>query len=96
MLASARAANPLVVRGMPAELEGVVGQRVLPIERVGKFLTLDLDRDQIAINPMITGQFQLAPDPATRAPSGVAIVLAFGMRDRGAPAYAARWTIGAS
>lgn len=96
VLIAARAVNPLVVRGTPAELGALAGQRVMKIARVGKFLAMDLDRDRVVINPMLTGRFQLAPTPDTKAPSGVAVVLAFGVRHTGVPSDASAWTAGAA
>ncbi len=86
----ARALAPLAVRGMPSELEALVGQRLRTIRRRGKFLLLDLDRDRVVVNPMLTGRFQLAA-PETRLPTKTAVVLGFGARD-GGPADAAAWT----
>ena len=39
-----RALMPLAVRGTPAELAALAGQRVVRVARAGKFLDLDLDR----------------------------------------------------
>jgi formamidopyrimidine-DNA glycosylase len=91
---SATAPGPLAVRGTPGELEALVGQRVRSIRRRGKFLLMDLERDAIAWNPMLTGRFQLAARGA-KLPSKTAVVLGFGARD-GAPANAAAWTRGAA
>jgi formamidopyrimidine-DNA glycosylase len=91
---SATAPGPLAVRGTPAELVGLEGQRVTAIRRRGKFLDIDLDRDRIVVNPMLTGRFQLAR-PDVRLPSKTAVILAFGAR-KGRPRDAARWTVGAS
>ena len=91
---SARSLAPLAVRGTPAELEGLVGQRVEAIRRVGKFLDVELSRDRVIVNPMLTGRFQLAA-PAVKHPSKTALVLGFGSRARG-PADAAAWTTGAA
>jgi formamidopyrimidine-DNA glycosylase len=91
---SASAPGPLAVRGTPAELDALVGQRVRSIRRRGKFLLIDLERDAIAANPMLTGRFQLAL-PGTKLPSKTAVVLGFGPRDKG-PRDAARWTRGAT
>ena len=88
------APGPLAVRGTPAELEALVGQRVTRIARRGKFLLVDLDRDRVVVNPMLTGRFQLA-SPGTKLPSKTAVVIGFGPRDRRASG-AARWTRGAS
>ena len=78
------------MRGTPAELAALVGQRVESIRRRGKFLLIDLDRDEIACNPMLTGRFQLAA-PGDKLPAKTAFVLGFGERSSG-PADAAAWT----
>jgi len=90
----AEAPAPLAVRGTPAEVDRLVGQRVERISRRGKFVLIDLERDQVAINAMLTGRFQLAA-PADRRPQKTALVLGFGPRAAG-PSDAAGWTIGAS
>jgi formamidopyrimidine-DNA glycosylase len=92
---SARALAPLAVRGTPAELDALAGQRVARVARAGKFLDLDLDRDRVVVNPMLTGRFQLA-GRGEKAPSGVAVELVFGPREAGPPPDAAPWTAGAS
>ena len=94
-VASARAVMPLAVRGTPAELEALAGQRVSRVARVGKFLDLRLERDRVVVNPMLTGRFQLA-GRGEKAPSGVAVELSFGPRDGGPPPDAAGWTSGAA
>jgi len=86
---------PLTVRGTPAELDALIGQRVVRIARVGKFLDLILERDVVTVNPMLTGRFQLA-GAGEKAPSGVAVALSFGERDGSPPADAAPWTRGAA
>jgi formamidopyrimidine-DNA glycosylase len=93
-IGSATALAPLAVRGTPAELEALVGQRVGGIRRRGKFLLIELDRDGVVVNPMLTGRFQLAA-ASVKQPSKTAVVLAFGPRD-GSPPDAARWTTGAA
>jgi formamidopyrimidine-DNA glycosylase len=93
-VASARAVMPLAVRGTPAELEALAGQRVARVARVGKFLDVRLELDRMVVNPMLTGRFQLA-GRGERAPSGVAVELSFGPRDGGPPPDAAGWTSGA-
>jgi formamidopyrimidine-DNA glycosylase len=90
---SAEAPGPLAVRGTPAELEALVGQRVERIGRRGKFLLVDLERDRVVVNPMLTGRFQLAM-PGDKPPTKTAVVLGFGERDA-APPDTARWTSGA-
>jgi formamidopyrimidine-DNA glycosylase len=82
------------VRGTPDELGALTGQQVARIARAGKFLDLDLDRDRVVFNPMLTGRFQLA-GRGEKAPSGTAVELAFGPRSGGLPADAAPWTHGA-
>ena len=91
---AATAPGPLAVRGTPAELDALTGQAVVSIRRRGKFLLIDLDRDEIAANPMLTGRFQLA-SPGDKLPTKTAVVLAFGPR-AGGPADAAEWTRGAA
>ena len=90
----ADALAPLAVRGTPAELGALVGQGVSRVRRRGKFLLIELDRDRVVVNPMLTGRFQLT-GPATRLPSKTALVLAFGPRSGTTPADAAAWTRGA-
>jgi len=87
----AGAPGPLAVRGTPAELAGLVGQRVESIRRRGKFLLIALDRDAIACNPMLTGRFQLAR-PGDKVPNKTAVILGFGDRPDGPPVDAAPWT----
>jgi formamidopyrimidine-DNA glycosylase len=99
----AEAPAPLAVRGTPAELSALVGQRVERIARRGKFLIVDLERDAIVVNPMLTGRFQLTV-PGTKLPAKTAVVLALGARGgaggsagrSGMPRDAAPWTAGAS
>jgi formamidopyrimidine-DNA glycosylase len=91
---SAAAPGPLAVRGTPAELAALVGQTVSSIRRRGKFLLIDLDSDEIAANPMLTGRFQLAA-PGEKLPTKTAVILGFGPRS-GGPADAADWTRGAA
>jgi formamidopyrimidine-DNA glycosylase len=90
----AEAPGPLAVRGTPAEMAALVGQEVRAIRQRGKFLLIDLDRDAIACNPMLTGRFQLAASAAVKAPTKTAFVLGFGPRAVG-PEDAAGWTRGA-
>jgi formamidopyrimidine-DNA glycosylase len=65
------------------------------IRRRGKFLIIDLSRDQVIVNPMLTGRLQLA-SPGVKLPQKTAFVLAFGPRTGGPPKGSARWTKGAS
>ena len=85
---------PLAVRGTPAELAALVGQRIAAIRRRGKFLLIDLDRDRIVVNPMLTGRFQLAA-PEAKHPTKTALVIGLGPRTGGPPKGAAKWTRGA-
>jgi formamidopyrimidine-DNA glycosylase len=87
----ADALAPLAVRGTPAELEALVGQRLDAIRQRGKYLLIDLERDRIVVNPMLTGRFQLAA-PGTKHPTKTALVVGFGERSGGPPRGAARWT----
>lgn len=94
---SARALMPLAVRGTPAELESLAGQRVARVAREGKFLDIDLEGDRLVVNPMLTGRLQLAAR-GEKAPTGTAVELALGPRPNGsvpAPGPAA-WTNGAA
>jgi Formamidopyrimidine-DNA glycosylase len=91
---SAQAPGPLAVRGTPAEMAGLIGQRVEAVRRRGKFLLIALERGEVACNPMLTGRFQLA-GPGDKLPTMTAVVLAFGSRASGT-SDAARWTRGAT
>jgi len=89
----AEAPAPLAVRGTPDELAALAGQRVERVSRRGKFILIDLDRDGIAINAMLTGRFQLAA-PNERRPAKTAFVLQLGPRSK-PPVDVAAWTIDA-
>lgn len=95
-ISSASAPGPLAVRGTPDELAALVDQTIVAIRRRGKFLLIDLSRDAIVVNPMLTGRFQLAL-PTQKSPSKTAFILGFGqratMKVRGWPAA---WTRGAA
>lgn len=88
---SAEAPGPLTVRGTPDELGALVGQVVTGITQRGKFLVIDLDRDGIVVNPMLTGRFQLAA-AGTKLPAKTAFVLRFAPLDRPRRHRAASWT----
>ena len=89
-IGAATAPGPLAVRGTPAELEALVGQRVTDIRRRGKFMIVDLDGDRVVVNPMLTGRFQLAR-PDEKLPTKTAVVVSFGPRQT-PPKRPARWT----
>ncbi|MEO7664826.1 MAG: DNA-formamidopyrimidine glycosylase family protein [Candidatus Limnocylindrales bacterium] len=93
-LASAEAPGPLAVRGTPAELQAMVGQRLDRIHHRGKFVVLTFERDSIVVNAMLTGRFQLA-EPSVKVPAKTAVVLRFGPR-AAPPRRVARWTKGAA
>jgi len=90
----AEAPAPLAVRGTPAELAALIGQRLRHVTRRGKFVLFELDRDRIAVNAMLTGRFQLAA-PGDKQPPNTAVILGFGPRTAG-PRDAAKWTKGAA
>jgi formamidopyrimidine-DNA glycosylase len=91
---AAEAPGPLTVRGTPAELQALVGQRLERFYRRGKFLWLEFDRDRVVINAMLTGRLQLAADPAVKRPQKTLFALRFGPREV-EPADGAAWTVGA-
>ena len=91
---SAAAPGPLAVRGTPAELQALVGQRIDAVRQRGKFLLITLERDAIACNPMLTGRFQLAA-PTDKVPPKTAVILGFGPRTT-IPADAADWALQAA
>ena len=104
---AAEAPGPLTVRGTPAEMAALVGQRLERFYRRGKFLWLEFDRDRVVINAMLTGRLQLAADPAVKRPQKTLFVLSFGVREDGpaeagpaksgsAKSGAAAWTAGAA
>jgi formamidopyrimidine-DNA glycosylase len=94
-ITSASAPGPLAVRGTPDELAALVGQAVTAIRQHGKFLEIDLDRDRIVVNPMLTGRFQLA-EPSAKLPSKTAVVLGFGEAGPTRGFRPATWTRGAA
>jgi formamidopyrimidine-DNA glycosylase len=93
-IVSTAAPGPLAVRGTPAELAALEGQQLTAVRQRGKFLHLDLDRDHVVVNPMLTGRFQLAA-PGTKHPAKTAVIIEFGPRES-PPPDAAAWTAGAS
>jgi formamidopyrimidine-DNA glycosylase len=89
----AEAPAPLAVRGTPAELGALVGQTLRKVRRRGKFIVLELERDRVAINAMLTGRFQLAA-PGAKLPQSTAVIVGFGPR-ASRPTLVAAWTKGA-
>ncbi len=83
-------AQPLVMRGTTAELAALEGQELRSVRRRGKYLLLDLDRDRIVNNPMLTGRLGMAT-PGQKPYQGTAFVLTLGTR-AGRPHDAAPWT----
>jgi formamidopyrimidine-DNA glycosylase len=92
-IVGSRTVQSLVLRGTTAELEALVGQRLRSVLQRGKFLVLELDRDRLVINAMLTGRLGLAP-PGARAYAQTAFVLVFGPRVQPPDAIPA-WTQGA-
>ena len=91
---AAEAPGPLSVRGTPADIDGLVGRRLVAVDRRGKFLILDLgDQQRVVVNPMLTGRFQLAR-AEQRRPAGTTFVMGFGPR-AGPPTERAGWTLNA-
>ncbi|MBA2254848.1 MAG: hypothetical protein H0W07_07030 [Chloroflexi bacterium] len=93
-LASAETPQSLVLRGTPAELDGLRGQVLTRVVRRGKFLAFTFDRDLIIVNAMLTGRLGFAR-PGAKAWSQTAAVFRFGARLRNLPLDAAPWTAGA-
>ena len=89
------APGPLTVRGTPADIDALVGQRLQRFYRRGKFLWLEFDRDRVVINAMLTGRLQLAANPAVKKPQKTLFSIEFGTRATG-PRDVAPWTAGAS
>jgi len=82
-LTGAGTPQSLVLRGTPAELAGFEGQQLIDIARRGKFLVFSFTRDQMIINPMLTGRMGLAA-PGAKAWPQVAATWAFGPAGRAA------------
>lgn len=95
-LDSSSVAQPLVMRGTSAELQGFVGRRLERVEQRGKFLVLHFGLDRIVVNAMLTGRFGLAA-PGSKPFSSTALVLTFGSRE-GLPngIVVPDWTVGAA
>jgi len=87
-----RVPQTLVLRGTSAELDALQDQRLRRVARRGKFLVFTFERDQVTMNPMLTGRLGLAT-PGVRPLVSTALVLGFGSRP-GPPLDAATWTQG--
>lgn len=92
-VASTRVVQSLVMRGTSAELGALIDQRLRSVEQRGKFLTFQLDRDRLVINPMLTGRLGIAA-PGAKPFGQTAFVMTFGARAR--HARVPSWTRGAS
>jgi formamidopyrimidine-DNA glycosylase len=84
-VAHAEAPTPILVRATPPELEALVGSRLGPATRRGKFLLLPFERDGrvdrlLAANPMLAGRFWLLDSAGerVRARTGLRLRLADG------------------
>ena len=87
------ARETLVLRGTPGEQDALSGQVLESVSRRGKFIVLQLDRDRIVINAMLTGRLGLGVPGSKPLPS-TAWTLRFAGRPR-APRAVAPWTVGA-
>jgi formamidopyrimidine-DNA glycosylase len=76
VLDSAATPQSLVLRGTPAELDGLRGQVLLRLYRRGKFLVFEFGRDRMIVNPMLTGRLGLAA-PGAKPWKQVAATCAF-------------------
>jgi formamidopyrimidine-DNA glycosylase len=92
-LTATNVVQPLVMRGTAAELSALEGQLLVSVRRRGKFLVLQLERDRLVLNLMLTGRLGLAA-PGTRALPQTAFVLTLGSRSA-PPRDSAPWTRGA-
>jgi formamidopyrimidine-DNA glycosylase len=88
------AAETLVLRGTPGEQDALGGQVLESVSRRGKFIVLQLDRDRIVVNAMLTGRLGLGLPDAKPLPS-TAWTLRFGSRLSSDPVPSAPWTLGA-
>jgi formamidopyrimidine-DNA glycosylase len=59
-MTGAKVPQTLVLRGTPAEIDAFDGQLLLSVQRRGKFLAFEFERDRIVFNPMLTGRLGLA------------------------------------
>ncbi len=74
-IVASEAPQTLVVRGTPDELAALSGQVLQSVTRRGKFIVLQLDRDRIIVNAMLTGRLGLGA-PGSKALASTAWVLA--------------------
>ena len=87
------APEPLVMRATPGELEALSGQSLESVTRRGKFIVLQLSRDRIVVNAMLTGRLGLGRPGSKPLPS-TAWTLRLGSRAASPDGWAA-WTHGA-
>lgn len=72
---------PWLVRS-EQKLESLIGRRLGPIERRGKFLIFDIDDGRVlAVNAMLTGRFQWAETGARRRPHSAVVLRLAGGRE---------------
>ena len=93
-IVASEAPQTLVVRGTPDESAALSGQVLQSVTRRGKFIVLQLDRDRIIVNAMLTGRLGLGT-PGSKALTSTAWVLRLGGRS-GPPARSAAWTADAA
>jgi formamidopyrimidine-DNA glycosylase len=100
-LAQATTPQSLVLRGTPAELAALRGQRLIELTRRGKFLVFQFDRDRVIANLMLTGRLGISAIGSKSWPQ-TAAVLSFGPRSDNRDATLGRslpgaaWAAGAS
>lgn len=87
------ARETLVVRATPGESAALAGQVLESVTRRGKVIVLQLDRDRIVVNAMLTGRLGLGV-PGSKPLSSTAWTLRLGARGAG-PRVTAPWTAGA-
>jgi len=94
---SATVSQSLVLRGTSGELDALRGQKLTSLSRRGKFLLMELSRDdehqsgdRIIWNPMLTGRLGLAA-PGGRPFAQTAAVLRFGARATDWPVVRTGW-----
>ena len=65
-----RVAQSIVMRGTAGEIAALEGQVLQSVRRRGKFLVLELERDRIVLNLMLTGRLGFAAPEAKAWPQG--------------------------